>query len=556
MILHDLPWRCLSALHAYNGTYWNDYEIEHIPGKWFTVRRQDVTVQVFDIHPFFQCSYVTALQEHKIGDPDDISAIARDKARRGEFVWAEIDDIRKYFRLELKYGPVLAETLRESFLGAGYDISSWHGPGALARAAIRRHNVYSAMGTSPVDVSIAARYAFAGGRFEMFRGGHVQGKVYNADIRSAYPHYARQLPNLARGKWRRTRDYEPNRFGIYHIAYHSRERDPLYVHPLFRRETSGVVSWPRNVQGWYHGPEAALVANSPDARFLEGWVFDEDDPTDRPFAWIEEYYRRRALLKRQGNPLQLTYKLIINSVYGQLAQRSGWNRKKRQPPKSHQLEWAGCITSACRARVRTVGEACGDKLLSIDTDGLYSMAPIPVTEGNELGDWETAEYDGGIFWQSGIYTLRTGDGWVKGRTRGIPKGSYTAADLLRHLGNQEPLQIPVNTFVGYGLALNGQYCKVNTWVTEQRVITFGGQGKRYHNEPFYCNRGKCPGDGIHHFIPPPDDPGTNHHSLPHYLPWLANDPAMETVKHLVADYEAYNVNELDEDDRWWERNDD
>jgi DNA polymerase type B, organellar and viral len=561
MILHDLPWRCFSALKTYNGTWWRDYELEHIPGKWFKVRKDDVSVQVFDIFSFFQCSYVSALQEHGIGDPAEVRAIAEDKARRAEFVWAEIEDIKRYFRLELKYGPLLAETLRDSFLGAGYDLRSWHGPGALARAAISRHNVYGAMCESPVDVQIAARYAFAGGRFEMFRGGHVKGKVYNADIRSAYPANARFLPNLSKGRWRRTRDFEPNRFGMYRIDYHSREKDPLYVHPLFRREPGGTVTWPRRTSGWYHSPEAALVANNPEASILEGWIFDEDDPTDRPFAWIEEYYRRRALLKRAGNPLQLTYKLIINSVYGQLAQRSGWDRKNNKAPRSHQLEWAGYITSACRSRVFQAAFDCGDKLISIDTDGIYAMAPIPgVVDGPGLGDWETTEYDEGIFWQSGIYALRhdlgypadLGYGWEKGKTRGIPKGSYTPEGLLCAMEANEPLKLAVNTFIGYGLAGNGQFERLNTWVKEPHEIVFGGQGKRYHNVPFYCRKGGCPGNGVHAFISPPDLE-SDYQSNPHYLPWLKNTEDMTKVKNLVADYEAYGENGQDED-KWWERN--
>ncbi len=554
MIVHDLPWRCLNALKVYNRTVWRDYELEHIPGKWFRVRRDDVAVQVFDIFSFFQCSYVTALQEHGIGELDDIRAIAADKARRDQFVWAEIDQIKKYWRLELKYGPVLAETLRESFLGAGYDLRSWHGPGALARAALGRHSVYKAMAPSPVEVQIAARYAFAGGRFEMFRGGHIQGKVYNADIRSAYPGYARNLPNLVRGQWRRTRDFQPGRFGVYRIEYDSKDRDPLRVHPLFRRDKNGTVCWPNHVQGWYWSPEAETVAGRDDATILEGWVFDEDDEKDRPFAWIEEYYRRRALLKRQGNPLQLTYKLILNSVYGQLAQRSGWDRKKREAPRSHQLEWAGYITSACRASVYRTAKKCGDKLTSIDTDGVHAMAPVEVQAAPELGGWELSEYDDGIFWQSGIYSLKTGDGWVKGKTRGIPKGAYQAEDLIECMRRNEPLRLNVNTFIGYGLALNGQRNNINTWVKEPQEIIFGGRGKRYHNVPYYCERGKCPGDGIHHFIPQPDF-GGDFQSYPHYLPWLGNDPALAAVKNLVGDYEAYGQNELDED-TWWERNND
>jgi DNA polymerase type B, organellar and viral len=556
MILGDLPWRCLSALRTYNGTWWDDYEIEHIPGKWLRVKRDGMSVQVFDVHSFFQCSYVQALQEHGIGDPRDVQAIALDKARRNEFVWDDIEDIKRYFHLELKYGPELGETLRASFLGAGYDIRSWHGPGALARAALRNHHVHDAMAVSPPEVQEAARYAFAGGRFEMPRGGHIRGKVYNADKRSAYPAYARNLPNLNRGKWRHTRTYEPGTFGIWNIRYESAERDPLAIHPLFRRERSGTVCWPRVTTGWYHSPEAALVADNHDAEFLDGWVFDEDDPTDRPFAWVQDYYDLRTALKNAGDALQLTYKLIINSVYGQLAQRTGWDRKNRTAPKSHQLEWAGYITSACRAAMYQVAVALGDALISIDTDGVYAMKPIPVVAGKKLGEWELAEYDEGVFWQSGIYALRTdlgypeelGYGWHRGKTRGIPRGAYSPEQLIRALDTgEEELKLRLTTFVGYGLALQGRYSNINQWLQEERTITFGGQGKRYHNVPFYCAKGSCPGNGIHNFIPPPALEGSQN-SYPHYLPWLGNNPEYEGNKSFVRDYELFAETELDWED--------
>lgn len=542
MILADLPWRCLQALRKFGATYWHDYEIEHIPHKWFKVRKGGVSVQVFDIRSFFAGSYVSALLDMGIGGAD-VEAIAADKKRRSVFAWADIDSIRRYWLLELKYGPILAERLRAAFLGAGYDLRSWHGPGALARMAIRRHNVYDAMAESPLAVKIAARYAFAGGRFEMFRGGYIQERIYNADLRSAYPAYARCLPNLARGSWRRGTNYEHNKFGVYHIRYASQDTDPLAIHPLFYRNDAGIVSWPQRCEGWYWGPEAELVADNPDATFLEAWIFDEDDNADRPFRWIEEYYERRAILKKLGNPLQLTFKLIINSVYGQLAQRTGWDKKNKLPPKTHQLEWAGYITSACRAAVYRAAKTVGSKLVSIDTDGIYALAPIGVVPGPRLGEWELEEYDEGIFWQSGIYALKQDGEWKKGKTRGIPKGSYTPEQLRDCIRDGRPLQIPVKSFIGYGLALNGQFEALNTWRTEVREIVFGGQGKRYHNELHYCPK-RCKG-GIHHFIPLPSF-NRDIHSKPHYLPWLKNDPYYELRKNLHADYVAYDNNDADE----------
>lgn len=555
MILHELPWRCLNALKVYGATWWHEYEIEHIPHKWFKVSKDGITAQVFDIRNFFPGSYLGALDAMGIGTGDERAIIAEGKAGRAIFRFADIDNIRRYWRTELKLGPELAGKLRESFLGAGFDLRSWHGPGALARMALDKHGVANSMADTPYDVREAARYAFAGGRFEMVRGGHVQGKVYNADIRSAYPGFARNLPNLARGTWRYGRDYETGKFAIYHIVYNSPITDPLHIHPLFRRESNGVVQWPNHVEGWYHAPEAALVQNDSSAVFLEAWIFDEDDETDRPFAWIEEYYERRQFLKRMGNPLELTFKLVINSVYGQLAQRSGWDRKHRKAPRTHQLEWAGYITSACRAHVYRIAAQCGDKLVSIDTDGIYSMAPIPVVAGTRLGEWELNEYDEGIFWQSGIYCLRTNDkGWEKGRTRGIPKGAYTPGELLTAMESDERLHLTVHTFVGYGLALNSQYDRWNRWSDDSREIVFGGQGKRYHNVPLYCRKGKCPGNGIHNFIPPPDPPKRSYRSVPHYLPWLHNNPALVHNKLLIGDYIAYNENDIDEDELW-ERSD-
>jgi DNA polymerase type B, organellar and viral len=555
MICKDLRWRNLNALKHYGVTIWNGYEIQHVPNKWFKVRKDGVSVQIFDICSFWQTGYVNALIAMKVGSGEEIAHLKSEKARRGQFLYSEIDDIRRYWRVELRLGPMLAGSLRNTFLDSGFDIRSWHGPGALANAAMKRHHVFDAMAITPVDVRRAARYAFAGGRFEMFRGGYIRDKIYNGDINSAYPHYARRLPNLANGNWRRTTDYEVDKFAVYRIRYRHRPNgsEGLRPYPLFRRESGGIVSWPYDTEGWYWQPEAALVKDDPDAQFLEGWVFDEDDSSDRPFEWLDEYYRRRQMLKRNGNALELTFKLIINSIYGRLAQRTGYDRKRREAPRTHQLEWAGFITSACRAAVYRAAVQCGDKLVSIDTDGIYALCPVEGIElGERLGEWSIDEYDEGIFWQSGIYTLRKEGEWIKGKSRGIRKGSYTPEDLIRAIQDDIPLKLTRNTFVGYGLALNGQRDKLNTWIKEPYEVVFGGQGKRYHNVPQWCAKGKCPGDGVHSFIAYPGArrPGDGVDSQPHFLPWIGADPLAETTKRLVGDYVMYNTNDLEDEDGW------
>lgn len=551
MIFTDLPDRNKIALAEYNRTVWGEYQLEHIPHKWFKISHGQITVTMFDIHSFFDSGYVGALEDWEIGDPWLRLAIASGKARRSEFLWAEIESIHHYWKLELFLMPYLCDRLREVFADAGYVPRSWHGPGALARMALRRHKVYDAMAETPAAVSKAARSAFAGGRFELVWAGHFQAKIYNYDIHSAYPYFATFLPNLARGTWRKTSKYEPGKFAVYRIRYEDDDADAFHLHPLFRRLPNTGVAWPYRVTGWYWAPEAELVKDDANTAILEGWVFDELDPSDRPFAWLAEYYDRRRRLKRAGSAAEYTFKLIINAVYGQLAQRVGWNRKDGTAPKTHQLEWAGFITSACRAAVYAAGCQAGEKLISIDTDGLYTLAPIDGLDlGDNLGQWELTEYEDGIFWQSGVYCLKTEDGWVKARTRGIPKGTYTAEDMLERVKTRESFKIYKNVFIGYRMAANGQWEKVNTWEEKEHEFVFGGSGKRTHIGRFGACNNRCRGD-VHALgqIPFMYGPSGDPESLPHYLPWLDNEEEMTDAKE--RGYFVLNEEDPDSEEMGW-----
>jgi hypothetical protein len=542
----DLPRRCISALHHFNRTVWNGYAIEHIPHKWFKLTHGEVTIQIFDVHSFFGCAYVPALEAFKIGTTEEIETLRAEKARRAEFLWAEIEDIKRYFRLELKLGPPLMDTVRKAFFDGGQFVPrSWHGPGAVARLALRRNKIYDAMSVTPPEVQAAARYAFAGGRFELFRAGHAQQTVYEADINSAYPYYATMLPNLAHGSWRHGREYEPGKFGVYLIEYDDPDTDPMKPHPLFRRFDDYSVSWPSRVRGWYWAPEAELVADNPNAKFIDSLIFNETT-SSRPFAFLAEYYDHRQALKRAGSYAEYTYKLIINSVYGQLAQRTGWDRKRNKAPKSHQLEWAGFITSGCRAAVYRTAVACGDKLIAINTDSVQALCPIDtVNIGPALGQWKPDEYEDGIFWQSGIYTLKKDGEWKKAKTRGIAKGAYSADDLIQCLATGEPLRIPKHAFITYGLADNGQWDKLNTWVTEDAEYVMGGTGKRQHNNimGIMCKR-TC--GQMHHLtmLPFRTSAMVDPMSHPHYLPWL---DGKNTDKDAIGTYVAFSI---DAEDEW------
>jgi len=597
-ILKDLPWRALNRLKKYGRCMWNGYQLEHIPHKWFAVKYGTVNAKIFDIHSFFAGKLTDALEDWRIGpwntvdttisvsqtDPVSLPSVTQIKKMtekqivaifkkmRGDFLWKDIQSIAVYMRLELKYTKLLMEALREAFLAAGYLPDSWHGPGALATMAMKRHNVYKSMDKCPAQVREAARYAFFGGRFSQYLCGHIRQKVYFADRNSAYPYACLSLPNLAKGSWRFVtapseirESLRAGQFALYRIAYHDRtvkwvddwtpvtteatRRMPYKIYPLPKRSKNGGIEFAPRVTGWYWTPEAQLVMDDKAAEIRGAWVFDEDDCNDRPFAWIAEYYRRRQMLKRNGSAAEKTFKLIINAVFGQCARRQGWDKKNGLPPRSHQLEWAGYITSHCRAALYKVAIATGEEnVISIDTDGLLSLNPIPIEhDGDGLGEWKTDIYDEAIVWQSGMYALRKDGKWDKAKTRGIARAAYSPDDLIDAVcKGTTVLKLKQNKFLGYGLALNGQFDKNNTWIEDDFDFHLGGNGSRYHDVK-HCQR-DCWGD-IHRvklktflFLRMDEEA----ESSPHYLPWEDNTEDMLRRVELFDDltlFDSWNPEE-------------
>jgi len=589
MILKNLPWRTLAILREQGHCRWKGpngkrYRIEHVPHKWFKVSLKDgPSVRIYDVFGFFHCSYLSALDKHGIGSDSKRAKITAGKSARGSFTYSDIEEVTAYWSDEISLLPPLMDTVRAAAYGGGYRISEWHGPGALATYLLRDRGVinWHSKKNVPAEVKSAIRYAMAGGRFTPSLCGLYIGPIYTADINSAYIYACSLLPRLDRGCWIRypADKVDPRnlaRFGLYKIEFDagSEQRTnarkacvPEPPYPLFHRSKNGVLRWPRRTQGWYWSPEAALVANSSHARILEAWVWDDDG--SYPFRFVNDAYSRRLELQDQGDPIEKTYKWALASMYGAFARRVGWDKKTKKPPASHELAWAGFITSWCRAAVWNAAmdvylRGKGKGLISIDTDGITSTVPfreshLPNGVGKGLGQWKLEEWTGILQWQAGVYWLRDSEGkWKEPKSRGIPKGAIpfdTAYNALRSMDySRRPFVHPYlslyrTRFVGYQQALRGQFGKWRKWFREPVKVLLGGHpsGKAFHF-PLACGACRASIAGN----PPPDDSldslhvvtGTTPddiHSWPHKLPWLEpqtslpDDFTVDDFKPIVKD---------------------
>lgn len=546
MILRNLPLRALWNLRRTSKTRYQGFDIEYIPRKWFRVAyghdKGRTTAKIFDTFSFFNTSLGNTLRKYRIGSQEQLDRIDAGKGERPDFRFSDIvTSIEPYWETELDLMVCLMDTFRGILAKSGIFPTSWHGPGAIASYLLNTNNVRSYMEFTPDEIIEAGRYAYFGGRFEPFMAGYYDGPIYSADINSAYPYSHSRLPNLSTGKWlhgfgRPDTSPSDTRLGIYRIRYQKEISSKAM--PLPHRDKSGSVYFPPATNGWFHAPEAGMVYNHPNAEFDEWYIFDDDGTY--PFAWIEEMYEKRLEMQKIGDATEYGLKLGINSLYGRVAQRTGWERTQ-SAPRWHNLEWAGSITSECRSMVYSAARMAGNGLISIDTDGVLSCVPfgkLPNGTGNRLGQWKVTQYTGMLYIQNGFYWLRDERGnWLPPKTRGIPRKRLDFDRIWPEISAGRDIVVNQHSFIGFGLALRGRIDDWRKWLDEPRRISFGGTGKRIHNARSCtsCQKGLGYTDGLHALVPvPPREVD----SYPHNLPWLTSN---STDNQLESRYDTMEL---------------
>lgn len=547
MMCASLPLKRREQLVTTGVTWFNHYRLEYRKNKWFvlTDRERQVTVRIFDVFSFFACSALKAWREY-LPDEEIYQEVIAGKHQRSLFAYRNLSTIRRYMHLELKLYVKLVDKLRLLLAELGVHPRGWYGPGAVASAVMTKFGITKAMDRElPEDVIVAAQYAYFGGRFEQFHAGLYDGPVYTYDRRSAYPDALRFLPTLAGGQWIHRTFAESSRptmcpdFSLYKLRYYKGEaNDSLFTPaPFPLRDVRHCVHYPNHTIGWYWGIEvnAALdnLQSGDRIKFEEAWEFTPANDS-RPFAFIEGLFEQRQRWKDDRNPVQLAAKLILNSIYGKLAQRVGWNREKYISPTWHQLEWAGFTTAHCRAQIYRALCHQPHAVIAVETDGLFSTVPLSLGEDHKrLGDWEADVYDGLLYVQSGVYWKREplgydldlGYGWTKVKVRGLGPGDLTFDEAYAKLDTFEPLIASTHRFA----ALKGFWNKpeFTTWLDAHRTVVWGGGGKRHHN-PELCPLCLGADLSIH---PLAISYPTGGESVRHVLPWrdLKKNPWWDVI---------------------------
>lgn len=537
MIVESLPLPVKEKIAKGQTVWWKQYRIENLTRKWFKLydKNKKISITIYDIFTFFGCSALQAWKEY-LPDESDLDIVIAGKGSRSIFTHSDMPFLREYMHRELQLYVKLIDKLRMLLLVLDVKPRGWYGPGAAASAFLSQHKIKDHMSRDlPDEVIQAAQYAYFGGRFEQYRAGIYYGTVFKSDIRSAYPHALRTLPSLTHGEWihnivgTNRREYileDIREFSLYKVSYRGYgDKDTLGFHnvisPFPFRDFRGLINYPREVDGWYWGVEvkAAIKHAQPGEVVIdEAWEFVETEDHVRPFAFIEPIFAQRAQWKRDGNPVQLAAKLCLNSIYGKLAQRIGWNQEKGEPPTWHQLEYSGYATAYCRAMVYDAMATNPESIIAVETDGIFSTEPLDLPEDNkQLGDWEVETYDGIAYVQSGVYVLcELGCLWRGRKMRGFSRGDFSVSDVLA----KSELLIDIDATTHRFAALKAYWNdnRHTTWIDNTHTLVWGGGGKRAHDSGL-CRTCISSDDAIRDGLHDCYITSAGGHSEKHTLPW-------------------------------------
>lgn len=467
--LKFLPRRVWVELYRDEFAKWRDYKISYQASRILTVTKGSRTVSVFDAFQHFQSSLRKALHS-TFGKSRDKGTIPEGWYER----MREIVDCPRRFPRLAWYTALdgmgvrdLWANLDDQFRKLGVDTKRLDrpiSPGSIAAGyfgpRLRFENL-------PPWANRLARRAYAGGRIEVFRRGSFRG-VSVLDIKSAYPAELAKLPdprNLTAIEDARERS--DAQYSVYGCVVDIPPGELIPPVPAWHPE-KGIRIFPAGTfWTWITGPEYKwLQARGWIKKLVRGVHLVGERRT-----WIGPDIKKLFKLRKSRPDIQHAIKLVLNSVYGKLAQvenrkrptttiRPGSTRWIGGKPIESQETFgsttnffvAAYITAMVRLKMLEAMNVIGTgRIVLAATDGLAFTGRIPpalLRKSGTLGSW-TVSCRGAriVVVGTGVYSIKVGRGAWQNRVRG-----WRGLDDLVSALRSKKTRVAIRQRIAYTLA--------------------------------------------------------------------------------------------------------
>ena len=508
-ILKYLDHNSLLRVTEYGNYQYKDYLITYIPKKLLSIRHCKKRWDYYDLAQYFHTSLDNAGKKFigkRKANFDITKYLTMDRFMDN---W---DDIASYCVQDCIVCKELGVYLQGLF--HGIDVS-FKNP--ISQASLSERYFLSHCDIPKISHFAPMRHAYNsywGGRFEVFKRGCFD-NVYSCDIRSAYPYQISKLLNLDMGVW--THELYPPENAEYGFieCLVTLENEDIGVLPWMDRKHN-VLLFPQMNKNYTYITldELKFMENHAigEIEFISGWYWT---PTEKiyPFARISDMYNNRMKLKRKGNPLEYTLKIVMNSLYGktiQIVKRKRQLKDGEHPYGDHGVlktldgnddysieyvtgqlfnpVYASLITSRTRLQLLELMYTNPDSVISCFTDSIFSTKKLS-GKSDILGDWDDEGKGEFVILGSGVYSFLTNKG-IKTRFRGFTEANKI--DLFRELKRyNKGMKVALNRTkvvkIREALIKTKEYSKeeINSFIEYGKECYINFDKKRQWERPFY-----------------------------------------------------------------------
>lgn len=384
------------------------YFIHYIYRKKLTISKGKHSVSCYDIAQYYDNKSLESAYTEYIKKPLDSVYLATKEQRR-DFTLRYFMRHKKQIRKYCIQDCILTKELTDNWLDTFYRVfefypRNWISSGYLAEKVLIYNGIeIPFFHDIPYEVQELAWGAFYGGRFELIQRGFI-GECYLYDINSAYPYALTTMPDLTQGRWISSNRINPKAaLGFFHIRADIDNSVKVAPFP-FRTKGNRIIYPVGEFEPDVTLEELKAVDGDPRIRYkiLESYQFIPNKNCRYPFKkFIEDLYYKRLKLKEEDNPLERAIKIVLNSIYGKMAQRVNNRIGNIFSPVI-----ASYITGFTRAQLyRFMRDNNLERdVVAFATDSIATRRKIPNLNSKKLGEMKLdKEATDVIFLSNGFY---------------------------------------------------------------------------------------------------------------------------------------------------------
>jgi len=255
----------------------------------------------------------------------------------------------------------------------------------------------------PEEAMEAAYNCCRGSWIETFQRGYWP-KVYDYDLRSAYPYEASKLLSFNKGNWVQSNTYMTQAF--YGYCYCNVQIDSQFSPIAY--ESSGEMYTPKGTwETWLTKGEIDFIELDLKGKveILNGWwwMLPEDSLPPYPLnAVVHWLYGVKE--QSEGIKLEVIKRIMAGSFYGLFLEN-----RNNELGDYFCSPWAAEIEASTRLRMARTCIHHDILPISVAVDGIVVDQPLPIT-GTHLGDWRLSHTGKCLSLRTGIVAIGGKDG--------------------------------------------------------------------------------------------------------------------------------------------------